>query len=330
MSTASRTSRKVIVTGSTGLVGSSLVNVNQRQDQVIEWIGVSSKDGDLRDYNQVVNMLSKIIIDHGGSGSIDGIIHLAANVGGLFKNMAYPVEMLEDNLLMNTNILKAAHALDIDNVVVCLSTCIFPDDVGKFGYPITTNMLHYGPPHPSNEGYAHAKRMCDVATRAYQKQYGRRYFCVVPTNIYGPHDNFDLQNAHVIPALIHKCYLAKQAGEPFVVAGDGTPLRQFIYSDDVARLMVWAYLNYETISKPFIMCPPNSEVPISHVVDIIAKEFDYVHRVVYDTSRPNGQYKKTAYSGDVEKAQVPCISVDDGLIKTVIWFKNNMTLARMT
>ena len=118
MSTASRTSRKVIVTGSTGLVGSSLVNVNQRQDQVIEWIGVSSKDGDLRDYNQVVNMLSKIIIDHGGSGSIDGIIHLAANVGGLFKNMAYPVEMLEDNLLMNTNILKAAHALDIDNVVV--------------------------------------------------------------------------------------------------------------------------------------------------------------------------------------------------------------------
>lgn len=316
--------KKVIVTGSRGLVGSALlnVNVNVQGDIPIEWVGVSSKDADLRDYGQVVALLSKLQNEH---GSIDGIIHLAANVGGLFKNLAQPVEMLEDNLLMNTNILKAAHAANIDNVLMCLSTCIFPDKVDD--YPITSAVLHNGPPHPSNEAYAHAKRMCDVATRAYQKQYGRRYFCVVPTNIYGPHDNFDLQNAHVIPALIHKCFLAKEAQVPFVVAGDGTPLRQFIYSPDLAKLIAWAYTNYKSITTPLIMCPPDSEVPISHVVDAIARAFDYTDHVQYDTSKPNGQYKKTAYSGDVSDLDLGTnfhfTSIQDGLKQTVQWFNED-------
>ena len=307
--------RRVLVTGATGLVGNAILQICSGYPE-LECVGVNSRDADLREFLQVQQLIAR-------SGDIDGIIHLAANVGGLFKNMQQPVEMLEDNLLMNTNILKVAHANGINNVIMCLSTCIFPDALPSESYPINCELLHAGPPHPSNAAYAHAKRLCDVATRAYQSQYNRRYFCVVPTNVYGPHDNFNLQDAHVIPALIHKCWLAKQHDTDFVVAGDGTPLRQFIYSHDLARLILWAYMNYTDIAVPFIACPPNSEVPISTIVKYIAKEFGYEHRIVYDTSRPNGQYKKTTQSSP------PVIDnythIAEGLKTTVAWFIANLS-----
>jgi GDP-L-fucose synthase len=182
----------ILVTGSSGLVGKALSNILDQfqinNDIHINLIGLVSKDANLCNYETSFKYIQNMHLVH----SIDGIIHLAANVGGLFKNMSYPVEMIESNLFMNTNILKIAHELNINNVIMCLSTCIFPDSVKS--YPITIEDLHKGPPHFSNEGYAYAKRLCDSLTRAYQKQYNRRYFCVVPTNIYGPHDNFDLNN----------------------------------------------------------------------------------------------------------------------------------------
>jgi GDP-L-fucose synthase len=307
--------RRVLVTGATGLVGKAILAIEWPPG--VECVGVSSKDANLRDYSQVQQLLAK-------NGEVDGIIHLAANVGGLFKNMQQPVEMLEDNLLMNTNILKAAHANNIKNVIMCLSTCIFPDALPIDAYPINCDVLHAGPPHPSNAAYAHAKRMCDVATRAYQAQYNRRYFCVVPTNVYGPHDNFNLNDAHVIPALIHKCWRAKQQNADFVVAGDGTPMRQFIYAEDLARLMLHAYMHYTDIATPFIACPPDSEVPISVVVGHIAEAFDYAERVVYDTSRPNGQHKKTTQStpGVIEAGGYTPLA--NGINKTVAWFTANL------
>jgi GDP-L-fucose synthase len=246
----------------------------------------------------------------------DGVIHLAANVGGVFKNMAQPVQMYEDNMLMNTNILRVAHECGIQRVMCYLSTCIFPDPAP--GYPMTPDMLHTGPPHPSNQAYAYAKRMVDIHCRAYRQQYKREYFCVVPTNIYGPHDNFNLENAHVIPALIHKCHIAKRDGTPFVVAGDGTPQRQFIFNDDIARLTLWAYQNYTTLDIPMVMCPPNAEVPLSHVVNLIAKAFDFRGPVVYDTTRSNGQLKKTAAHTTLDFEYT---SLEDGIQKTVEWFE---------
>jgi GDP-L-fucose synthase len=317
-----QTKRRILVTGATGLVGSAILEVAKHNDYEanLECIGVSSKDADLRDYTQVTALISRY-----GKGGVDGIIHLAANVGGLFKNMQQPVEMLEDNLIMNTNILKAAHAANINNVIMCLSTCIFPDALPSSAYPIDTTLLHAGPPHPSNAAYAHAKRMCDVATRAYQSQYNRRYFCVVPTNVYGPNDNFNLADAHVIPALIHKCWLAKQNGTDFMVAGNGTPLRQFIYSEDLARLILWTYTNYTEISNPFIACPPNSEIPISTVVQKIAEEFGYADHIVYDITKPNGQYKKTAQSTPLHVMDpTEYTNIATGLEKTIAWFVANV------
>jgi len=135
----------------------------------------------------------------------------------------------------------------VEKCVSCLSTCIFPD---KTSYPIDETMIHNGPPHDSNYGYAYAKRMIDVQNRAYHDQHGRQFTSVIPTNIYGPHDNFNQQDGHVIPGLIHKTYLAIKAGEDMTAWGSGTPLRQFIYSKDLARLFIWTLMEYVTQRAP--------------------------------------------------------------------------------
>jgi GDP-L-fucose synthase len=295
---------KVLVTGASGLVGKALTALPG-----VEWIGVCSGDADLREVGEVRALFKKHM-------PFDGVIHLAANVGGVFKNMAQPVEMYEDNMLMNTNVLRVAHEYNIRRVMCYLSTCIFPDPAPA--YPMTADMLHTGPPHPSNQGYAYAKRMVDIHCRAYRQQYGREYFCVVPSNIYGPHDNFNLTDAHVIPALIHKCHLAQRDETPFVIAGDGTPQRQFIYSGDIARLTLWAYKNYTTLDQPMILCPPDAEVPLSYVVDLVTKAFDFKGAVTYDTTRTNGQLKKTA---DHTAIDFVYTSLEEGIRKTVDWFK---------
>lgn len=137
----------------------------------------------------------------------------------------------------------------------CLSTCIFPD---KTTYPIDETMIHNGPPHSSNEGYAYAKRMIDVMNHCYAEEYDCKFTSVIPTNIYGPHDNFNVEEGHVIPGLIHKCYLAKQRGEPFMIWGSGSPLRQFIFSEDLAELMIWAVRDYDVRNRRPTAPPPRA------------------------------------------------------------------------
>jgi GDP-L-fucose synthase len=313
----SNMSRRILVTGGTGLVGKGIASVAHHFLDY-DLIYTSTKDADLRNLDEVRNLLRK----HGSPQPLDGIIHLAANVGGLYKNMQFPVEMLEDNLMININILKAAHEENIQNVLCFLSTCIFPDKPPE--YPITSDMLHEGPPHHSNEGYAHAKRMQEIQCRAYQKQFGRRYFCVVPTNIYGRHDNFHLQDAHVLPALIHKCYLAKRYDIPFTISGDGSAIRQFIYSDDVAKLVLWAYAGYQDIARPLVLAPPppDAEVSIKNVVSYIADAFDFHGEIIYDTSKPNGQHKKTADTYQVASLPhgIAFTPLREGIQHVVDWF----------
>ena len=135
------------------------------------------------------------------------MIHLAANVGGLYLNMKYPVELYRDNILINNNVMELCKEFNVEKLISCLSTCIFPD---KTTYPIDESMIHYGPPHPSNEGYAYTKRMIDVMNRSYNKEYGCKFTSIIPTNIYGHNDNFNLENGHVISSLIHKAYISKK------------------------------------------------------------------------------------------------------------------------
>ncbi len=302
---------KVLITGGSGLVGSAIKSISS-QYHTYEFIFLSSKMCDLTSWEQTLNFFLQTKPDY--------VIHLAANVGGLFKNMKYKVDMLESNLTINTNVLKASHLVNVRKLVACLSTCIFPDNTT---YPINESMLHLGPPHYSNDAYAYAKRILEVQCRAYREQYGRDYVCVIPTNIYGPNDNFNLEDAHVIPALIHKCYLAKKNNTQFIVSGTGKPYRQFIFSEDLAKLIMYVLESYSE-SEPIILSVDESdEVSIRDIVIKITDKLEYKN-MVWDGTKSDGQFKKTADNSKLKKLiNFKFTDLDYGLEKTIQWFCEN-------
>jgi GDP-L-fucose synthase len=317
--------KTILITGGSGLVGNALKTISNNYDY--KFIFLSSADCDLTSYSCTLCTFSTYNPDY--------VIHLAACVGGLFKNMAYKVDMYEKNILINLNVLKVCHEIKVKKLISCLSTCIFPDkttnnnDTLK-GLKINETMLHDGPPHTSNDAYAYAKRMLEVHSRAYQEQYGDNFICVIPTNIYGPHDNFHLKDSHVIPGLIHKCYLAKKENKPFVVAGSGTPLRQFIYSEDLAILILWTLENYDEKEPIILSVPENLEKSINFIATCIAREFNYENNIEFDTDKPDGQFKKTADNSKLMSfiKSFHFTPIEEGITKTVDWFVNNYNHSR--
>ena len=190
--------------------------------------------------------------------------------------------------------LRASYCAGVRKLVSCLSTCIFPDATT---YPIDEGMIHNGPPHASNEGYSYAKRMLEVQSRLYRSAHGLDAVCIVPTNVYGAHDNFSLQHSHVIPGLLHKCLLAQRDGTPFVVAGSGAPRRQFIYAPDLARLTL-AVLRRYSEAGPLILAPDAAdEVSIADVAAGVAAAMRFDGRLAFDAQRADGQLRKTAANG---------------------------------
>ena len=312
---------KVLVTGVQGLVGSAINEVRDKDDDV-EWLFLSSKDCDLRDVNAVDNLFSR--------EKPDVVIHLAAHVGGLFKNMREKATMYENNILINTNVLRCCSKYDVQKTVSCLSTCIFPDNNDI--YPLNELCLHNGAPHTSNEGYAYAKRMLDVQSRMYRQQFNQKFVTVVPTNIYGKHDNFNLEDAHVVPALIHKCYLASKNNDKITVKGTGRPLRQFIYANDLAALIIWAVDNYDE-AEPIILSPgEEDEISIKEVAETIAESFNIKDRLQFDKTGADGQYKKTVDNSKLKRLFGNDIlrftNFKDGINETVKWFLQNYEEAR--
>ena len=307
----------ILVTGGSGLVGYALKNIVENNKN--KYIFISSKDCDLKDYNKTYKLFK--------THNPDIVIHLAACVGGLYKNMNYKVSMFEDNLIINYNVLKCSHIFNVKKVISCLSTCIFPD---KTTYPINEKMLHNGAPHSSNDAYAYAKRMLEIHSKAYQEQYNDNFICVIPTNIYGDNDNYSLEDGHVIPALIHKCYLCKKNNEDFVVRGTGKPLRQFINSIDLAKLINWTIENYENKESLILSVNPENEVSIEKVARTIAKNFDYEHRLVFNSTYSDGQYKKTADNSLLMSKikEYNFIDIEEGLKDTIRWFIDNYEIAR--
>lgn len=183
---------------------------------------------------------------------------------------------------MNDNIMEACREHKVVKLVSCLSTCIFPD---KTTYPIDETMIHDGAPHHSNEGYAYAKRMIDVLNRCYKEEYGCAYTSIIPTNVYGPHDNYNIEDGHVIPGLIHKCYKAMRDGTDFTIWGSGTPLRQFIYSGDLAALTVWTLRAYDSVEPIILSVDEADEVSIKDVALMVADAMGFKGKVVFDTSK---------------------------------------------
>lgn len=303
---------KVLITGGTGLVGRAIRKLHP------EWIYLSSKDGDLNDYYTVTRILKHY--------QPDTIIHLAANVGGLFKNASRRLEMFNSNLLINYNILENAHRLGIKRVICCLSTCIFPDGLNRV---LTEADLHLGEPHHSNYGYAYAKRIMEVQCRLYNETPGFHYQCIIPTNIYGPHDNFHLEDSHVIPGLIHKAFLHAQQNpdKPFAILGTGTPKRQFIYSEDLAKIIV--QLVQQNITEPLLICstPETDETSILEVATVIADEFGISKVLPSEKSAGSndGQQIKTASPAKLLELlpEFQFTPLTTGIHLTVAWFKEN-------
>jgi GDP-L-fucose synthase len=310
-----------MVTGGTGLYGSAIKTyVDQTaSEQGATWVFLSSKDGDLRDRAQTEAIFERVKPTH--------VVHLAAMVGGLFANMAKKVEFYRENMLMNDNVMECCRIYEVEKLVSCLSTCIFPD---KTSYPIDESMVHDGAPHGSNEGYAYAKRMIEVMNRCYAEEYGCKFTAVIPTNIYGPHDNFSVNGGHVVPGLIHKCYVAKRDGTPFTVWGSGTPLRQFIYSVDLAALTVWVMRSYDSADSIILSVGEEDEVSIRDVALMIRDAMKFEGEVIFDTDKADGQYKKTA-SNDKLKGLRPDFKftpMREGLQKAVDWFVANYDTCR--
>ncbi|GAB9467192.1 Gdp-l-fucose synthetase [Globisporangium polare] len=313
----------VLVTGGTGLVGRATQEVvlarNSRTPSDVEWFFAGSKDADLRDLEQAKALFALVRPTH--------VIHLAALVGGLFKNMSRKVDFFRENMQINDAVLHCCHAFGVQKLVSCLSTCVFPD---KTTYPIDESMLHNGRPHTSNEGYAMAKRMIDTMNHCYADQYGCTFTSVIPTNVYGPHDNFNIDDGHVIPGLIHKCYLAKQQGTPFTIWGSGAPLRQFIFSRDLAELMLWVLDAYESVEPIILSVGEADEVSIKDVALEIACAMEFKGEVAFDTTKSDGQFKKTASNAKLRE-RLPDFRftpIREGLQETVKWFEENYESAR--
>jgi GDP-L-fucose synthase len=312
-----KTKKTILVTGGTGLVGSALKNIHllPEYSSKYDFHFVSSKQYDLLDLNQTLYMFNEI--------KPHIVIHLAAFVGGLYKNMNKKVEMFENNLTINHNVIRSAHLFGVEKLIACLSTCIFPD---KTTYPINEECLHNGPPHHSNDAYAYAKRMLEFQCRLYRENYHEKFVCIIPTNIYGEYDNYHLEDAHVIPALIHKCFLAKQKDQPFTVLGSGKPLRQFIYSIDLAKLIM---VVVETFEQDNIILSTDVEVSIEDVAREIATFFGMEDRICFDRSFSDGQFKKTADNSKLMKLLADnhypfeFTSIKEGIHKSCVWFQEN-------
>lgn len=305
--------KSILVTGGTGLVGNGIKTISKNYEEKYNFIYISSKDYNLTSLQETKAMFEKYRPNY--------VIHLAACVGGLYKNMNNKVIMLEKNLMINYNVVKCSHDYKVEKLISCLSTCIFPD---KVTYPIDESSLHNGPPHHSNDAYAYAKRMLEIHSKAYRENYGDNFITVSPTNVYGPHDNFNLEDAHVLPALIHKCYLAKEANEDFIIRGTGAPLRQFIFSEDLAKLIMIIMENHN--DDNLILSPPESdELSIKDLANFIAKEFNYEDKVRFDSSYSDGQYKKTVSVNKLLSVigGFQYTKIEDGIKKSVRWFIQN-------
>ena len=278
-----------------------------------ELIRVGSADYDLTNLSESRKMFS----DH----KPDAVIHTAAKVGGIKANMDNLGEFYYNNILINTNVLESARNFQVQKLISLLSTCIYPDQVK---YPLTEEQIHEGPPHISNYAYAYAKRMLDVQSRAYRKQYGCNYVTAVCNNLFGENDNYDLNNSHVIPAIMHKMYLASKSGINVELWGTGSSLREFTYSRDLANILLFLIENYN--GEFPINVGNTSESSIKEIALKIKKFMKFEGNIVWNSSFPSGQQKKSSCNSKLLKLgwdKNQYTPLDTALKKSCEWFKDN-------
>lgn len=308
--------KRVIVTGGAGFLGSFIIDKLRNEREAAEIVVPRKAHYDLREGAAVRQLLS----DVSRSGPIDMVIHLAANVGGIGANRAHPAEFFYDNLMMGAQLMHESWVSGVDKFVSVGTICAYP----KYApIPFREDDLWNGYPEETNAPYGLAKKMLLVQGEAYRQQYGFNSIHLLPVNLYGPRDNFDLETSHVIPALIHKFLEAEARSEDHIIAwGDGSPTREFLYVEDAAEGILLAAERYNN-DQP-VNLGSHFEISIRQLVETIARLAGFSGEIIWDKSKPNGQPRRKLDTNRARKlfgfeARMP---FEDGLIKTIDWYRS--------
>ena len=298
---------RVYVAGHHGLVGSAVWRRLQAEG-FTDLVGWRSSEVDLTDRDATFDAV--------GSANPDVIVDSAARVGGILANSSAPVDFLNDNLRIQTNLFEAAHAAGVGRLLFLGSSCIYPKLAAQ---PIREEYLLTGPLEPTNDAYAIAKIAGIIAMKSYRHQYGRAWISAMPTNLYGPGDNFDLQSSHVLPAMIRKFHEASVSGGPVTLWGTGTPRREFLHVDDAAGAVVHLLGHYD--DEQTINIGTGEDVTIAELAATIAEVVGYEGEIVWDTSKPDGTPRKLL---DVSRLRAlgwaPRINLREGIADTYRWY----------
>lgn len=299
---------RIYVAGHRGLAGSAIWRRLEAEGYT-DLVGATSAELDLRDRDAVFAFL--------GEQRPDVVIDAAARVGGIQANNTYPADFLSDNLQIQVNLMDAANDADVERLLFLGSSCIYP----KFAeQPIKESSLLTGALEPTNDAYAIAKIAGIMQVQASRRQFDRRWISAMPTNLYGPGDNFHPANSHVLPALMRRIHEAKVAGEPQVVIwGSGTPRREFLHVDDLASASVFLLENYD--SPDTINVGVGEDLSIRELAELLADVIGYEGELVQDTSKPDGTPRKVL---DVSRLKglgwEPRIGLREGIAETYAWF----------
>jgi GDP-L-fucose synthase len=300
----------ILVAGATGLAGSAIYRELLKVGEKV--VGISSKEVDLLDrqatFEYLKNLNPKVVID------------AAAKVGGISANNNFPVEFLSENIQIQTNLMDASHGAGVAKFIYLASSCVYPKNCPQ---PIKEEYILTGPLEPTNSAYAVAKISGIELIKSYRRQFGYKWISVMPTNLYGPNDNFDLESSHVFPALIRKFLDARNSGAKSVTLwGSGKPKREFLHSDDLAKAIVVCLGKYD--SDQHINIGTGLDLTIEELSLKIAKSVGFNGEVIWDSSKNDGTPQKVL---DIKKISdlgwKPSISLDEGINLTVEWYLKN-------
>ncbi len=301
---------KIYVAGNTGLVGSALIRRLKSQGYN-NIISSPSSQWDLRKQDEVQRFFRL--------NEPDYVFLAAAKVGGINYNKNFPADFIHDNIYITTNIITESHKVGVKKLCNLGSACIYPKITEQ---PIKEEYLLTSPLEETNEAYAIAKILGLKMCQFYHKQYGFNSVSLMPTNLYGPGDNFNVDECHVIPGMINKFITAKETGTAVTLWGDGTPTRQFMYSDDLADACIFLMQNYD--SPEIINVSTEEEYTIREICNIISSKLNYNGDIFWDTSKPNGTPRRKVCTEKLyDMGWRPKVSLEEGLEKSINWFMEN-------
>jgi len=305
----------IVVAGNTGLVGSAIYELLQAKGESV--IGVNRTVVDLLDRKKTFEFMQDV--------RPLAVIDSAAIVGGIGANNTYPVDFLSENLQIQTNLMDAAHAADVERFVFLGSSCIYPRECPQ---PMREEHLLTGPLEKTNSAYAVAKIAGIELINSYRKEFDRRWISLMPTNIYGPNDNFHLEKAHVLPAFINKFVSASEQGLSEVVLwGSGSAKREFLHSRDLAAATLFALENYD--DNLHLNVGTGNDVSIKELAELVAQSAGYKGKLVWDSSKPDGTPRKLLDVSRINKLGWSAeITLSDGIRDVIKWFRENREKAR--